>query len=54
MQECERQLRMLHETGFIQRSNSEYGSPVIFVAKKDGSMQMCIDYRALKMAHTPH
>ena len=47
MQECEKQVKMLLEKGFIQRSNSEYGSPVIFVAKKDGSMQMCIDYRAL-------
>lgn len=47
MQECEKQIKMLLEKGFIQRSNSEYGSPVIFVAKKEGSMRMCIDYRAL-------
>lgn len=47
MQECEAQVKMLLEKGFIRRSNSKYGSPVIFVAKKDGSMRMCIDYRAL-------
>lgn len=47
MQECEKQVKMLLEKGFIQRSNSEYGSPVIFVAKKDGSMRMSIDYCAL-------
>ena len=47
IQECEKQVKMLLEKGFIQKSNSEYGSPVIFVAKKDGSMRMCIDYRAL-------
>jgi len=47
MQECERLITMLLQKGFIQRSNSEYGNPVIFVAKKDGSMRMCVDYRAL-------
>ena len=47
MQECEKQITMLLQKGFIQRSNSEYGSPVIFVAKKDGSMRMCVDYSAL-------
>ena len=36
---------MLLEKGFIQRSNSE-AIPVMFVAKKDGSMRLCIDYRA--------
>lgn len=44
---CERQITMLLQKRFIQNSNSEHGSPVIFVAKKDGSMRMCVDYRAL-------
>ena len=47
MQECQRQIKMLIDKGFIRKSNSEYGSPVIFVAKKDGSKRMCIDDRAL-------
>ena len=47
MQECERQITILLQKGFIQKSNNEYGSPVIFVAKKDGSMRMCVDYRAV-------
>jgi len=34
MQECEGQITILLQKGFIQGSNSKYGSPVIFVAKK--------------------
>jgi len=33
--------------GLIEPSASPYGALVLFVTKKDGSLSMCIDYRAL-------
>jgi hypothetical protein len=41
------QLEELLTSGFIQPSKSPYGAPVLFVKKKDGSLRMCVDYRAL-------
>lgn len=41
------ELEKLTEQGLIQPSNSSFGSPVLFVQKKDGTWRMCIDYRAL-------
>lgn len=35
------------DSGRIQPSTSPYGSPILFVKKKDGSLRPCIDYRAL-------
>ena len=33
--------------GFIQHSKSPAGAPILFVKKKDGSLRLCVDYRAL-------
>ena len=47
-------LTVLHEfidenmhNGFIQPAKSPWGSPVLFVKKKDGGLRLCIDFRAL-------
>ncbi|KAG8473117.1 hypothetical protein CXB51_035070 [Gossypium anomalum] len=45
--ELKAQIKELLDRGFIRPSISPWGAPVLFVKKKDGTMQMCIDYRQL-------
>jgi hypothetical protein len=45
--ELKKQIKQLLALGFIEPSSSPYGAPVLFVQKKDGSLRMCIDYRAI-------
>lgn len=33
--------------GFIRKSNSPAGTPVLFVKKHDGSLRLCVDYRKI-------
>ena len=33
---------------FIRASSSSYASPILFVKKKNRSLRLCVDYRALK------
>nr|GEV37245.1 putative reverse transcriptase domain-containing protein [Tanacetum cinerariifolium] len=47
MQELFTQLQELSDRGFIKPSSSPWGGPVLFVKKKDGSFQICIDSREL-------
>nr|GFB16913.1 hypothetical protein [Tanacetum cinerariifolium] len=47
MKDLSEQLKELSNKGFIRRSSSPWGAPVLFVTKKDGSFRMCIDYREL-------
>ena len=46
-EELLKQLKDLTDRGLIRPSSSPYGSPIIFVKKKDGTKRMCVDYRAL-------
>ena len=45
LKELKDQLKDLFDKGFIRLSVSSWGTPVLFVCKKDGSLMMCIDYR---------
>ncbi|MGQ3348719.1 reverse transcriptase domain-containing protein, partial [Bosea sp. (in: a-proteobacteria)] len=45
--EVKKQISELLSKGWIRPSSSPYGAPVLFVAKKDGTLRMCVDYRAL-------
>ena len=45
--EVRRQLDDYLAKGFIQPSTSPYGAPILFARKKDGTLQMCVDYRSL-------
>ncbi|KAL4028406.1 hypothetical protein IC575_011602 [Cucumis melo] len=47
LKELKVQLQELLNKGFIRPSVSPWGTPVLFVKKKDGSMRLCIDYREL-------
>ncbi len=35
------------DKGFIQASSSPTGAPVLFAKKKDGGLQLCVDYKVL-------
>jgi hypothetical protein len=45
--ELKKQIAELQAKGFIRPSSSPWGAPVLFVEKKDGTQQMCVDYQSL-------
>jgi hypothetical protein len=45
--ELKKQLAELQATRFIRPSSSSWGTPLLFVDKKDGTQRMYIDYRSL-------
>nr|GFB21668.1 uncharacterized protein [Tanacetum cinerariifolium] len=47
LKKLRKQLKELMDAGYIRPSKAPYGAPVLFQRKKDGSLRMCIDYRAL-------
>jgi hypothetical protein len=46
LKELKVQLEKLLAKGYIKPNKSSYGAHVLFVHKKDGTLKMCVDYRA--------
>ena len=42
-----KQVKELLEKGFIRWSIFEWGAPLVFTTKADGSLHLCVDYREL-------
>ncbi|KAE8706830.1 cytochrome P450 78A7-like [Hibiscus syriacus] len=47
LEELRKQMKELLDAGYIRPSKAPFGAPVLFQRKHDGSLRMCIDYRAL-------
>ena len=47
LEEIKKQIKELLDKGYICPSSSPWGSPVLLVEKKDGSLRMVVDYRGL-------
>jgi hypothetical protein len=47
LNELKYHLQELLDKKYIRPSVSPWGAPILFVRKKDGTLQLCIDYRQL-------
>jgi hypothetical protein len=47
MKKLKVQLEEFFAKEYIKPSKSPYGALVLFIHKKDGTLKMCVDYRAL-------
>lgn len=47
LKELRAQLDDLERKGFIRKSTSPWGAPVLFAKKHDGTLRLCVDYRKL-------
>ena len=54
LEELRTQLKELLDASYIRPSKSPYGAPMLFRKKHDGSLQLCIDYRALNKITIKH
>ena len=53
LEELKKQIKELHEKGFIRPCSLPWGAPVIFVDKKDDTQRMCVDHIATFFVSTP-
>lgn len=51
--EVKEYVQKLLDHGWIRKSTSPYSSPVVCVRKKDKSLRLCVDYRALNRKTVP-
>ena len=47
LEEIKKQIKELLDKGYIRPSSSPWGTPVLLVEKKGGSLRMLVDYRGL-------
>lgn len=47
--QLQKQLQDLLKSGVIEPANSPYSAPIVLVAKKDGSIRLCLDFRRLNL-----
>lgn len=53
VEEVKRELQKMLDRGVIRKSSSCYGSPIVIVRKKNGSIRLCIDYRRVNAKTVP-
>lgn len=49
-EEVKENLKAMMEDGVIERSSSEWASPLVIVRKRSGELRICVDYRKLNEA----
>jgi hypothetical protein len=53
LETLEKEVKEMLDLGLVERSYSDYSSPVVMIPKPDGTQRVCIDYRKLNAVTTP-